>query len=285
MMACIITLMIPNLEENWRWAYFVGAAPALLVLWIRRSVKEPEQWHQAKAAAKTVGKELGSIAALFASPTLRRNTLAATLLGTAGVGALWGVANFSTDMVRTEMIKGGVPGPQIGRYLSIIFLAQQFGAFIGMYCCAVLAERISRRGSFFIFFTLAWLAILAFFWGIQGSAGAAVTRAMVLAPLLGFGTLGPYAGYTIYLPELFPTRLRSTGCGFCYNAARILAALAPLVLGSLSSRGFAQAASVVSCVLVLGFVGAALGPETRGKPLPQDDDEAAPEPEALALAR
>lgn len=274
MMACVITLIIPNLEHNWRWAYFVGAAPALLVLWIRRSVKEPAQWHEARESAKTLGKELGSIGELFSNPILRRRTIAATLMGTAGVGALWGVANFSTDMVRAEMITGNIPRETFGTKISLLFLAQQVGAFFGMYCCAVVAERTSRRMSFFIFFALAWASILAFFWGIQGSGASAFTRAMILAPLLGFGTLGPFAGYTIYFPELFPTRLRSTGCGFCYNAARVLAASAPFALGNLASRigGFAQAASVVSCVLILGFIGAVIGPETRGKPLPEDAD-------------
>jgi MFS family permease len=286
MMACIITLMIGNLEANWRWAYFVGAAPAVLVLWIRRSVKEPEQWHEAKAAAALVGKELGSIASLFTNPALRRNTIAATLMGTAGVGALWGVANFSTDMVRTEMIAAGVSPAEFGQRISMIFLAQQVGAFFGMYCCAVVAEKLSRRGSFLVFFTLAWASILLFFWGIQGSTGSAFARAMMLAPLLGFGTLGPFAGYTIYFPELFPTRLRATGCGFCYNAARVLAAAAPFALGHLHRPlgGFAQAASVVSFVLILGFIGAMIGPETQGKPLPEDSDFEPNEAPDLAVA-
>jgi hypothetical protein len=97
---------------------------------------------------------------------------------------------------------------------------------------------------------------------------------MILAPIMGFCTLGPFSGYTIYFPELYPTRLRSTGCGFCYNAARVLAALAPITLGGLSAKlgGFAPAATAVAFVYILGFVGAFLGPETKGKALPEDDD-------------
>lgn len=271
MMAAIITLTIPDLEVNWRWAYFVGAAPALLVLWIRTSVKEPEKWKAAKAEA-VLGKELGSIKALFTHSILRRNTIAATLLGTAGVGSLWGIAYFSPDMIREELIRGGINPARIGKLTSIMFLLQQAGAFIGAYLFAVFASRFGRKSAFYVWFAAAWLAILIFFWGIQGSGSAAFTRALVLAPIMGFCTLGPFAGFTIYFPELFPTRLRATGCGFCYNAARILAASAPFMLGSLKSSlgGTAQAATVVSFVLVLGFVGAAMGPETRGKPLPDD---------------
>jgi MFS family permease len=278
MMACVITLSLPDLDHHWRWAYFVGAVPALLVLWIRSSVKEPPQWHQAKAAA-TLGRELGSIRALFRDRVLRRNTIAATLLAAAGVGSLWGVAYFSPDMVSGELRAGGVASADIGWYTSISFLVQQFGAFCGMYLFAAIAERLNRRRTFALFFALGWLSILAFFWGIQGSGSAAFSRSLILAPLLGFFTLGPFSGYTVYFPELFPTRLRSTGCGFCYNAARVLAAVAPFALGGLrSSLGFAGSASAVSCVLLLGFVGIALGPETKGAPLPEDP----PEPEPLA---
>jgi MFS family permease len=271
MFACLITLSLPNIEHNWRWAYFVGAAPALLVLWIRSSVKEPEQWHQAKAAA-ALGRELGNITELFTHPILRRNTLAATLLGTAGVGALWGIAYFSTDMIREELLQTGMDRARIGRLLSFMFLVQQAGAFVGAYLFAAFADRLNRRGAFFLWFALAWASILGFFWGIQGSGLSAFGRSMLLAPIMGFCTLGPFSGYTIYFPELFPTRLRTTGCGFCYNAARVLAAGAPFALGGLriSLGGYAQAATVVSSVLLLGFVGAYLGPETKGEPLPDD---------------
>jgi hypothetical protein len=95
----------------------------------------------------------------------------------------------------------------------------------------------------------------------------------------------PFSGFTIYFPELFPTRLRTTGCGFAYNAARILAAGAPPLLASLAASlavydeagkivkgGFAPAASIVVCIYILGFIGTWLGPETKGKPLPDDKD-------------
>ena len=101
---------------------------------------------------------------------------------------------------------------------------------------------------------------------------------LLWAPVLGFCTLGPFAAYTVYFPELFPTRLRATGCGFAYNCARLLAAAAPYALGHLADvfrdpahpdHGFRTAASVVACVYFIGFIGLRLAPETKGKPLPQ----------------
>ncbi|HVT87663.1 MAG TPA: MFS transporter [Tepidisphaeraceae bacterium] len=273
MVACLITLGLGNLQEHWRWAYFVGAAPALMVVWIRRSVHEPPQWHEAKVSA-TMGRELGNIRDLFLNRVIRRNTIAAVLLATAGVGSLWGIAYFSPEMVSSELKAAHFEPARISRLQSITFLLQQAGAFFGAYAFAPWSQRVGRRWAFVTCFLLAWSAILAFFWGIQGSGEGAFVRSMVLAPVMGFCTLGAFAGYTVYFPELFPTRLRATGCGFCYNAARILAAAAPFALGSLriSMGGFAQAASVVSCVLILGFIGACLGPETRGHPLPEDAD-------------
>lgn len=122
---------------------------------------------------------------------------------------------------------------------------------------------------------LAWGSVLLFFWGLLGTGGAAYGRALLLAPILGFCTSGPLGGFTIYFPELFPTRLRATGCGFGYNAARVFAAAAPFGLGSLSrmfASGYPAAVTIVACIYSLGILGAWIGPETMGKPLPEDAD-------------
>ncbi len=266
MLAAVITFLLAGL--SWRWAYLIGAAPALLVLWIRRQVREPEKWRHAKAEA-AVGKELGNILDLFRDPLIRRRTIAATLMGTAGVGALWGVGFFSTDLVRDELAKAGTAQTLIDQQTSIMFLLQNLGSFFGIYLFAGFSERFNRKSAFYLWFALAWASILLFFWTVTGAKGAAFTYAAFLAPVMGFCTLGPFSGYTVYFPELFPTRLRTTGCGFCYNAARILAAAAPLALGEFKKAGeFAQAATMVSFIYLLGFLGTWLGPETKGEPLP-----------------
>lgn len=278
MTAALITLGMANafgsLDTRWRWVYFIGAVPALLVFWIQRSVKEPEQWHQ----AKTLGQELGSIGELFTHPVLRRNLIAGMMMATAGVGAIWGVGFFSTDFVRNELTSGGVPKAVIDSQVSGMFFLQNLGAFFGAYLFAMHCERTNRKTAFVAWYAIAWLTVLAFFWTVGGKGAGAFKWAMLLAPLMGAGTLGPLSGFTIYFPELFPTRLRTTGCGFCYNAARILAAFAPYALGGLTvyfkghgfelGGGYVMAASVVSCVYLLGFLGTAMGPETKGKPLP-----------------
>jgi MFS family permease len=266
MLASVVTLAL--FAVSWRWAYAVGAIPALLVLWIRRNVKEPEKWESAKQSAASK-KELGNIAELFTDPVLRRHTIAAVMMAAAGVGALWGVGFFSTDLVRHELKDAGWSAALIAQRVPQMFFLQNFGAFFGIMGFAAYAERVGRRKAFFLSFVLAWISILVFFWMVSGKGKDAFTWAAILAPIMGACTLGPFSGYSVYFPELFPTRLRSTGCGFCYNAARILAAAAPFALGYLQVYGLAVAATIVSSVYILGFIGTAMAPETLGKPLPE----------------
>lgn len=284
--AALINLALSNMGLGWRWVYAVGALPALLVLWIRTSVKEPQKWQDAKAQG---GGDLGKIADLFSIPELRRNTIAGALMALAGVGGVWGVAFFLPDLVGSTLMpivtqsQAILALPEAAReaaikktltdYRSLVFFVQQVGAFLGMFSYAILSERVGRRPALAVFFVAAFCAIQATFWGLRDLQGA-----YFLAFLLGFCALAPFSAYAVYFPELFPTRLRATGVGFCYNCARVLAALAPFALGTLTNKfsnpldptyGFRMAASIVSCIYVVGFIGLALAPETRGKPLPE----------------
>ncbi|HLJ54532.1 MAG TPA: MFS transporter [Chthonomonadaceae bacterium] len=288
--AAFIALSLAN--AGWRWAYAVGALPALLVLWIRSSVKEPESWVRAKAHAKAMGTmdELGNVADLATDAVLRRNTIAGVLMAAAGVGGVWGVGFFLPDLIQSTM------KPLVQHYPEVLAIAdpalqkktvsailqslsskisiiQQIGAFIGMFSYAPLSQRFGRRPALLVFFILAFIAVQAAFFGIRD-----IRSACLLAFPLGVFALAPFGAYAVYFPELYPTRLRSTGIGFCYNGARLVAAAAPLILGQLASHfakpgddsaGLRTAASIVACVYVLGIAGVALAPETRGRPLPE----------------
>ena len=301
MMAAVITFTLAGL--SWRWVYVVGAFPALLVFWIRRSIKEPEKWEQAKSR-ESLGQEMGAISELFRDPVLRRNTIAALLMAIAGQGALWGIGFWSVDLLTSVLDPFSVAPADMDRTKSIMFLVQQVGAVLGVYLFAVFSERTNRRTAFFFWFGLGIVVVPLFFWtvalapetslpaSVDGIAGVltfssalpegarvTVTVATLLAFVLGFATLGPFSGYTVYFPELYPTRLRATGCGVCYNGGRFLAAVAPVALGALTTHfaaqpnavagGMPMAATVVTGIYLLGFIGAALGPETKGKPLPE----------------
>jgi MFS family permease len=131
--------------------------------------------------------------------------------------------------------------------------------------------RIGRKPAFAISFLLAALATAMTFWVLDE-----FWQIFVLIPIMGFCQLSLFGGYAIYFPELFPTRLRSTGTSFCYNVGRLVAAAGPSVLGLLTSRVFhgypepMRYAGVAMCsVFFLGLLALPFAPETRGQPLPE----------------
>lgn len=289
MTAAVITLVLS--AYSWRFVYLVGAVPALLVIWVYAGVREPERWQRAhdEAARDRARKELGAISDLFRQPDLRRNTIAGVLLATAGVAGAWGVGFFLADlvgsalapMVRALPEMAALSGAEQTRavnavltaYRSKVFFVQQIGAFIGMFGYAAVSQRIGRKPAMAIVFVGAFLAVEATFWLLKDPLSA-----YLLAFPLGVFALAPFSAYAVYFPELFPTRLRATGIGFCYNVARVVAAAAPFVLGKLSTHfaspvdetaGLRVAASIVALVYGVGLLGLVWAPETRGEPLPE----------------
>lgn len=273
MMAGIITLMLSEVNNSWRWAYAIGALPAILVFFIRRVVKEPDKWVEAQQKAQEREQSLGSIPGLFKEPQIARNTIAGTLMAVAGVGGLWGVGFWLPELTTLAFTNSGLTPGEMGRVRSYVFLAQQVGALFGMFAFALLCERMGRRPTLAIFLVAAFGAVQGTFRNLTD-----LSSAFIWAPLLGFCALAPFSAFAIYFPELFPTRLRATGVGFCYNCARILAAAAPFALGNLAkanevagdpAAGLRTAASIVACIYFVGLIGVAIAPETKGKPLPE----------------
>jgi hypothetical protein len=151
---------------------------------------------------------------------------------------------------------------------------QDMGAFVGMIVFTFVASWLSRRLAFLGAFILCLIITAFVFYNLRSASDA-----YWMLPLMGFAQLAVFAGYSIYFPELFPTRLRGTGVGFCYNTVRYLAAPAPIVMGQLSSllkdnygvtEPFRVAAVIMCSVYVIGIVALIWAPETKGKPLPED---------------
>jgi MFS family permease len=217
--------------------------------------------------------------ALFADPRWRKNAIVGMLLACSGVIGLWGIAFFSLDLVRSvfekQLIAEGLDGAalagKLGKYVGFASMMIQVGAFASMMLAARVCQRIGRKP----FFALALVAAML--------STAMVFRFLTkpgdiwwMLPIMGFCQLSLFAGYAIYLPELFPTRLRSTGTSFCYNVGRFIAAGGPFLLGQLTSGVFAgspeplRPAGLVMCsVFLLGLAVLPFAPETNGKPLPE----------------
>jgi MFS family permease len=251
--------------SGWRVLFFVGILPSLLVIPIVFVLREPEAWKRAKAAAALgVKKTVGSPVELFRNPRWRKNSIIGLLLGVSGMIGLWGIGFFSPELINTAL--AGEAPERINRVRGVSTALQDVGAFFGMVAFTTVASLVSRRLAFFFAF-LSGMFVTAFVFNSLDSAADAYW----MLPMMGFVQLALFAGYSIYFPELFPTRLRGTGVGFCYNTVRYLAAPAPILLGYLSAAlSFRTAAVVMSSVYLIGMVALLWAPETKDKPLPED---------------
>jgi len=273
MMAAVIGMILGGLESSgaigsaWRAMFIVGALPAALCLLIFRRLKEPEQWQRTARE----GMKRGSIGELFSDPRWRYNATIGMLLAFAGVVGLWGIGFFSFDLFRAVLDKTNLTAGQKTFWIGMTSLLQNLGAFFGIYAFTHLTQRIGRKPAFAIAFVAAMLSTAYTFWNLN-----TFSDIFWMIPLMGFCQLSLFGGYAIYLPELFPTRLRSTGTSFCYNVGRFVAALGPLALGLLTSRVFADQpepmryAGVTMClVFLIGLATVPFAPETKGRPLPE----------------
>jgi predicted MFS family arabinose efflux permease len=250
---------------GWRVLFFVGILPSLLVVPIIFVLREPEAWKRAKAErAAGVGKEVGSPIELFRSPRWRRNSIVGLMLGVSGMIGLWGIGFFSPELISTAL--AGAPQSEIDTVRGWGTALQDAGSFLGMVTFTMVASLVSRRLAFFFAFLAGMLTTAFVFNSLQTASDA-----YWMLPMMGFAQLALFAGYSIYFPELFPTRLRGTGVGFCYNTVRYLAAPAPILLGYLSTMlSFRTAAVIMSSVYLIGMVALIWAPETKGQPLPED---------------
>jgi predicted MFS family arabinose efflux permease len=257
--------------ENWRWIFVIGVLPALMVVAVQRMLKEPESWKQAKTkASEDLHKQLGAWHDLF-SPGLCRNTLVGLTLAVAGVIGLWGVAFFSPELVRDGLKE--LPKAIQDRYVGIGLMLQDIGAFFGVSFFTIVAARFGRKPAFGLFFLLAFVATALIFQFLRQP-----NHVFWMPPILGFWTLSVFGGYAIYFPELYPTRLRSTGVGFCYNVGRIITAVAlfgsAYLVDMLKNIGviepFRVGSILIAGIYFFGIIVLLWAPETKGRPLPED---------------
>jgi MFS family permease len=157
-------------------------------------------------------------------------------------------------------------------------IVQNTGAFAGMMVFTKLASHYGRKPVFAIGYIGAMLSTIVVFQFLNQRSDI-----FWMIPLMGFFQLSLFAGFSIYLPELFPTSLRSTGTSFCYNVGRFAAAAGPVFMGSLTVwlasgattpeqklQAFRNACGWMSGFFVLGLLTLPFAPETKGKPLPED---------------
>ncbi len=265
-------------KSVWRPMFVVGAVPALLALLVFRRLHEPERWERASHTGD-IARKLGSYRELFRHPTWRRHAFIGLGLAFSGIVGLWAIGFFTFDLVgdvmRKRFVAQGLSESQVAGsvayWKAIASMTMNLGGAIGMYGFAILGQRMGRKPTFAVFFTLAMVSTASVFYFLQE-----FHQVFWMIPIMGFCLLSLFAGYAIYFPELFPTHLRSTGTSFCYNVGRFVAAAGPFLLGFLTEGVFAHTesplryAGLSMCVIfVLGLIVLPFAPETKGQPLPE----------------
>lgn len=244
-------------NSSWRMLMFVGATPALLTFFVRIFVPESERWQH--AAARAPAARIGEIFA----PGILKTTLLGTGLGGMALIGTWASIQWVTPWSH-RMAQGTEYADTAASYTQI---SLAIGAIVGTLLAAYCAEWFSRRLSYFVLCLLS-LAVCGVLFRTQTEFGLGF---LLVAGLAGCVTASFYGWLPLYLPELFPTRIRATGQGFAFNFGRVLAAIGALQSGWLLDRfdrDYARMGSIMSLVYIVGLVLIWFCPETKGRPLP-----------------
>jgi len=250
---------------NWRSAYLVGVIPALLVLWVRISVKEPEAWKEAKL---TKSERMGSFRELLGDPQWRPRAVFGALLAMVGLATFWGVVIAGQDLAADFLKRIGDPNWASKSKIAFGFI-QTAGAGVGMLAFGPLSARWGCKRTFVVMHLAALVLTPLVCW--LPSAVGSYALLLGLLPVFAFFAQGIHAGYAVYFPALFPTHLRATGSGFCFNTGRILAAPVLIWVSAWmkSALDLRLAITCLGTLFLLGLVFLAFLPETHGKDLPE----------------
>jgi MFS family permease len=267
--------------DAWRWMYLVGVLPALATLWIRRSIPESPRWERSnerRAEARDLRRRgvamVGEHAALtrftlvdlFADRAVRRPLVCAFLMILSVTFGFWGVATFIPTYVGSIATKTGLPAAEWAGLASLVFTV---GGVVGSVGLGFLADAIGRKAVTMLFYLMSLiLTPVVYLWARE------IHVLLLCVGVFGFFSSGIWSWAPIWLPELFPTRMRGTAIAFIFNAPRFISSVGPLIAGTLivALGGYGPGATLIGLFYLLGFLVAPFLPETRGKPLPEPVD-------------
>jgi MFS family permease len=278
-LASFVWLFIGPLGPSaWRYMFLLGVLPALLTLWVRRTIPESPLWEgvnerrQAALARKRSGEALAAqdqalarftMADLFVDPEVRRRVILAFLMSLATTFAFWGISTWVPPYISGIAASDGLPAPQWASYAG---MAYNGASIIGYAGFGFLADAYGRK-PVTLFYVAAALITVPVMFLLTHDLG----MLLVMAGLLGVFVSGQYTWMSAWLPELFPTRMRATAAGFVFNMPRLIAWVGPLISGWIIANfgGFGRAATAVSLIYIISLAAAPFLPETNGKPLPE----------------
>ena len=250
---------------QWRYAYLIGIIPALLVLWVRAKVKEPESW---KKSASDTKKRAGSYLDLFGDPRWRKHALLGMALAGVGLASFWAVGVATQGLAKEMLAAEGATPEDAGQKAKFAYgIVQTAGAGVGLLAFGPLCARWGRRRAFIFGHIGAFLIVPITCYLPQN-----YNQLLCILPVFGFFTLCMHAGYAIYFPELFPNHLRATGTSFCFNVGRIIAAPMLILSGmvkAIPGLDIREALCILATTFLLGLLVVAFLPETKGQELPE----------------
>jgi MFS family permease len=254
----VIGFIIPITVDSWRWTALCGLIPGILAIFVIFAVPESEKWK--KSVVKV--KPINPVREIFTPPILK-STLIGIILATTMMIGTWAAA--TTFGPRWANIVAGDGNPHAK---AIFQMAMSGGAMIGCILSPLLARKVGRRWAYFICAVLAFLTSQILFRTFDTfNAGF-----IVMVAVMGVSVVSFYGLLPLYLPELFPTRIRASGTGVAFNSGRIFAAVGAITTGSLIgyfNGDYAKAVSAITLVYLVGMVVIWFAPETKGKPLPE----------------
>jgi MFS family permease len=253
---------------DWRTVFFVGILPAVVTLWIQKSVPESEMWKEHRRLALDSPKvadaqhkyEHDSFVRIFQPPYVK-STFALLFLNFFGMFAWWGLFTWMPPYLALPAEQGGRGFGAMGTTTLLVVL-NLFGMLPGYASFGWIADHLGRRKSFIVY-TLA-AAILVPLYAIARQPAVLLVVGTVVA---FFGT-GFFSGSGIIGSEIFPTRVRARALGFTYNGARAMSSVAPFVIGKIGDlKGLSWAFYLCALSFFLAALVATQLPETKGKQL------------------
>jgi MFS family permease len=269
----------------WRYMFLVGVLPGLIAFWIRRNIPESKRWEESdkrrraaydrkRQGAALEGEDTAlvrfTLIDMYAEPAVRTRLILTFIMSLSITIGYWGVSSFVPSFVSAVATQAGLAGPT---WAGLAGLVQNIGALLGFISFGFLADAFGRKPTTSVYYLMCLLLTPVVYLWVQD------VHVLVFGfAVYGFFIQGVFSWTPIWLPELFPTRMRATAAGFIFNAPRLISAIAPLIAGTLivGLGGYGKTATIISLFYILGLFCLPFLPETKGQPLPEGDTLAAP---------
>ncbi|HMH64192.1 MAG TPA: MFS transporter, partial [Rhizomicrobium sp.] len=269
---------IIDMTNVWRVMFLIGATPIVLAVISALKLRETETWLRLKQKGELPKSAVNAYVELFRLPTDRRNLYFGTAISASGIVGLWAIGEYAVDLQDVIFTNyyltdhaAAATKILVAQTKNWAYILQMIGGGLGMASFGWAAERFGRRPTFIATFLASFVTTAFAYWRMQSPGDA-----YWMMPLMYFFQLGALAGFSIYLPELFSARFRSTGVSFAYNLGRFAAAGGSFFSALMTTRVFAglesplplRYSAIVMCsIFLFGAVTSYFAPETKGVPL------------------